>query len=66
MVPNEKSLNKFSASNGEYCYDIQDELGRGAFGCVYKGFNKLTKEVIAIKLVNIVKLLLESKSEKIV
>lgn len=34
-----------------------DELGKGAFGSVYKGQNVRTGEIVAIKLVNVEKLL---------
>ena len=43
----------FKAINGSYSYNPSDELGRGAFGSVYKGVNTETNEIVAIKLVNV-------------
>lgn len=50
-------MKSFSGVNGSYTYNLGDELGRGAFGSVFKGINVKTKEPVAIKLVNIEKLL---------
>lgn len=41
-------------------------MGKGAFGSVYKGFNKETKEPVAIKIVNVEKLLQQYKTNEIV
>lgn len=35
-----------------YAYSLNDLLGSGSFGSVYRGINTLTKEQVAIKLVN--------------
>ena len=39
--------------NYEKYYDIEDVIGRGQYGKVYKGVNKKTKEIRAIKVMEI-------------
>ncbi|KAK9472942.1 kinase-like domain-containing protein, partial [Dipodascopsis tothii] len=34
-------------------YTLNEVIGRGNFGIVYKGYNKLTKKVVAIKVLNL-------------
>ena len=34
-------------------YDIIEEIGMGAYGCVYKGKEKQTNELRAIKVMNL-------------
>ena len=55
-----------SPKNITYTYNIQDELGSGAFGSVYKGINQTSKEIVAIKIVNIEKLRQQYKTDEIV
>ena len=50
-------MKSFSGRYGKYKYNPSDELGRGAFGSVYRGVDQKTGETIAIKLVNVQKLL---------
>ena len=39
--------------NYELYYDIIEVIGNGSFGCVYKGREKKTNELRAIKFINI-------------
>lgn len=45
-----------STKKGNYIYNYMDELGSGAFGTVYKGYIEDTKEIIALKFIDIEKL----------
>ncbi|CAH8590269.1 unnamed protein product [Dicrocoelium dendriticum] len=42
---------KVSNADPETIYDVQERIGRGSFGEVFKGMNKKTREVVAIKLI---------------
>jgi dual specificity tyrosine-phosphorylation-regulated kinase 2/3/4 len=33
-----------------YRYEIQGDLGKGSFGCVYKCFDHKTKQLVALKI----------------
>ncbi len=61
-----QGMKVFKGGYGEYEYNPSDELGRGAFGSVYKGKNRNTNEIVAIKLVNVQKLLDQYKTNEIV
>ena len=61
-----QGLKHIKCPYGEYSYNPSDELGRGAFGSVYKGKNLKTNERVAIKLVNIVKLHEQYKTKEII
>ncbi|CAH8664478.1 unnamed protein product [Heterobilharzia americana] len=39
--------------NPETIYDILERIGRGSFGEVYKGIDRKTREVVAIKLIDL-------------
>ncbi|CAH8870079.1 unnamed protein product [Trichobilharzia szidati] len=46
--------NQFKANvNPETIYDILERIGRGSFGEVYKGVDRKTREVVAIKLIDL-------------
>jgi len=53
IKPTNSYSKEFNGKHGTYCYNIHDEIGKGSFGHVYKGINKQTKEVVAIKLINL-------------
>jgi len=36
-----------------YTFCMSDLVGRGASGCVYLGENSITKEVVAIKVIDL-------------
>ena len=47
----------FNAVHGSYSYEIHDLLGGGQFGSVYKGKNNKTGEIVAIKLMDLGRLI---------
>ena len=44
-------MGNFQSFPGGYKIDYSDEIGRGAFGTVYKGCNRL-RQTVAIKMIN--------------
>eukprot|EP01137_Pigoraptor_chileana_P022976 Opistho-2@88550 len=34
-------------------YEVHEKIGKGSFGSVYKGINKITKEIVAIKVIDL-------------
>ena len=38
-----------------YFFKLDDLLGRGNFSCVYRGFHEYTKEIVAIKVVEMIR-----------
>lgn len=45
------SFKHLEISNDENNYEILEELGEGSYGSVCKGINKVTQEIIAIKII---------------
>ena len=49
-------MNDRTKQNYEEYYEIIKEIGTGGYGCVYEGRDKKTKELRAIKVMNIEKI----------
>ncbi|KAA3682515.1 serine/threonine-protein kinase 24/25/MST4 [Paragonimus westermani] len=51
MLNSKTTQIKVSNADPGTIYDVQERIGRGSFGEVFKGMNKKTREVVAIKLI---------------
>ncbi|KAF6768785.1 hypothetical protein AHF37_06500 [Paragonimus kellicotti] len=51
MLNSKNTQIKVSNADPGSIYDVQERIGRGSFGEVFKGMNKKTREVVAIKLI---------------
>ncbi|KAK4474863.1 hypothetical protein MN116_001976 [Schistosoma mekongi] len=52
-MPDPKGTHVKVNVNPETIYDILERIGRGSFGEVYKGVDRKTREVVAIKLIDL-------------
>ena len=38
---------------GNYCFNLEDVIGKGNFSTVYKGRHQITREIVAIKVIEL-------------
>ena len=48
MIPDDSKMKKI---NDEFFIDMNETLGKGNFGVVYKGYQASTNQIIAVKFV---------------